>query len=491
MNCVFCNNIGPQIWIKLYNCNHYHCGCIANYSYLDEYVINNCPICTNYEYKYDILNLNKDECILQHNYNHIIPSCSYCNKIDEEYYIINKFCCNHIFCIRCLIYPNYTKYYTIEKAKLYLSSNFLKIFNKCLQHTNNSDKCNICKEPFWINKIKNDIYRWQNYDDDISPYIYNIYKKYNLTYLYIDHDSMFIKLFKLINPINKKIYYYNDKKYNITYPLSKNILSLKYRDDIFNFINFNYCNILKFKKYNIFKLFKKNFNKDPNLNLIKECYFIYLINYFIITYKNLSLTEILIIFNNYDNKCFDYFYNKLEQNNNLYFNEYIEYKNNKYILKEFEIKQPEINKSDIKQFEIKQHEIKQSEINQSEIKEPDIKEPEIKQPEIKQPEIKQNDIKELEIEHISICKNRILTDGDRQQVWCKYIGKIFEIECPICNINIINCFNFECGHIVPKSKGGSDEIENLRAICNICNKRMGTNNMLEWVKLKYKNSKLT
>ena len=34
-------------------------------------------------------------------------------------------------------------------------------------------------------------------------------------------------------------------------------------------------------------------------------------------------------------------------------------------------------------------------------------------------------------------------------------------------------FNFEAGHIIPESKGGSTHIENLLPICSPCNKSMG------------------
>lgn len=62
----------------------------------------------------------------------------------------------------------------------------------------------------------------------------------------------------------------------------------------------------------------------------------------------------------------------------------------------------------------------------------------------------------------------------RQQVWLKQYGKMyFENKCYIkwCN-NIITPFNFEVGHNIPYSKGGSDDIDNLKAICSLCNKSM-------------------
>ena len=37
--------------------------------------------------------------------------------------------------------------------------------------------------------------------------------------------------------------------------------------------------------------------------------------------------------------------------------------------------------------------------------------------------------------------------------------------------------NFEIGHVTAFSEGGSDEIDNLRPICSLCNKSMGTKNL--------------
>lgn len=64
----------------------------------------------------------------------------------------------------------------------------------------------------------------------------------------------------------------------------------------------------------------------------------------------------------------------------------------------------------------------------------------------------------------------------RQQIWIKYAGKSYEIKCICCGINIINCFTFECGHIHPASKGGLNNINNLKPICSLCNKSMNTIN---------------
>ena len=73
-------------------------------------------------------------------------------------------------------------------------------------------------------------------------------------------------------------------------------------------------------------------------------------------------------------------------------------------------------------------------------------------------------------------KRKCLPKALRQQVWIKYIGEYYNSKCLInwCS-NTINTFNFEVGHNIPFSKGGADNIENLRTICSQCNKSMGNN----------------
>lgn len=62
----------------------------------------------------------------------------------------------------------------------------------------------------------------------------------------------------------------------------------------------------------------------------------------------------------------------------------------------------------------------------------------------------------------------------RRQVWITYIGKKFEHKCLVtwCE-NTINPFDYEVGHNVPESKGGTLDIDNLRPICSSCNSSMG------------------
>jgi 5-methylcytosine-specific restriction endonuclease McrA len=63
----------------------------------------------------------------------------------------------------------------------------------------------------------------------------------------------------------------------------------------------------------------------------------------------------------------------------------------------------------------------------------------------------------------------------REQVWLRDMGKKYESKCKVrwCH-NRITVFDFQCGHNVPESKGGSTNLSNLVAICSRCNLSMGS-----------------
>ena len=62
----------------------------------------------------------------------------------------------------------------------------------------------------------------------------------------------------------------------------------------------------------------------------------------------------------------------------------------------------------------------------------------------------------------------------KEEVWLNHFGKVYEHKCFIdwCHNNI-TVFNFEAGHDVPESKGGTIDLYNLYPICSKCNKSMG------------------
>lgn len=61
----------------------------------------------------------------------------------------------------------------------------------------------------------------------------------------------------------------------------------------------------------------------------------------------------------------------------------------------------------------------------------------------------------------------------REQVWLKFMGKQYQGKCTTkwC-ANIITVFDFEAGHNIPESKGGTTTINNLFPICARCNRSM-------------------
>lgn len=73
----------------------------------------------------------------------------------------------------------------------------------------------------------------------------------------------------------------------------------------------------------------------------------------------------------------------------------------------------------------------------------------------------------------------------REQVWLTHIGKKYESKCYVswCK-NTITVFDFQSGHNVPESKGGTTDLLNLRPICSRCNLSMNdTYTIDEWMKL--------
>jgi len=73
----------------------------------------------------------------------------------------------------------------------------------------------------------------------------------------------------------------------------------------------------------------------------------------------------------------------------------------------------------------------------------------------------------------------------REVVWNTYNGETYSSKCyiPWC-FNIINVFNYQVGHDIPESKGGTYDIGNLRPICSNCNLSMGNKwTIQEWGKL--------
>ena len=79
-------------------------------------------------------------------------------------------------------------------------------------------------------------------------------------------------------------------------------------------------------------------------------------------------------------------------------------------------------------------------------------------------------------------KKEIIPKSVRSHVWNLYIGPtINEHRCLCCKKAIIKITDFDCGHVIAESAGGTHEIGNLRPICSACNHAMGSQNMIEFV----------
>jgi hypothetical protein len=68
----------------------------------------------------------------------------------------------------------------------------------------------------------------------------------------------------------------------------------------------------------------------------------------------------------------------------------------------------------------------------------------------------------------------------RNKIWEIHSLRQYEMQCPVCNINIITTINFHCGHIIPESWGAPTELANLIPICKDCNLGMGNRYMLDY-----------
>ena len=71
----------------------------------------------------------------------------------------------------------------------------------------------------------------------------------------------------------------------------------------------------------------------------------------------------------------------------------------------------------------------------------------------------------------------------RNKVWVEYMGRIHVGLCYCCRVEPITKANFDCGHIQSRAEGGALTIQNLRPVCGLCNKSMGTMNMISFMEM--------
>ncbi len=71
----------------------------------------------------------------------------------------------------------------------------------------------------------------------------------------------------------------------------------------------------------------------------------------------------------------------------------------------------------------------------------------------------------------------------RSDVWEKYFKNTEEGICYTCGDPVRRYrAGFQCAHVVARSKGGQDIVENLRVCCQGCNLEMGTKNLYVYMK---------
>ena len=72
-------------------------------------------------------------------------------------------------------------------------------------------------------------------------------------------------------------------------------------------------------------------------------------------------------------------------------------------------------------------------------------------------------------------KRKEISNKVKNSLWKKY-NKNLNSKCYVCNKNI-TAFNFQVGHIISITNGGTDNISNLRSICGGCNLSIGIHNL--------------
>ena len=79
------------------------------------------------------------------------------------------------------------------------------------------------------------------------------------------------------------------------------------------------------------------------------------------------------------------------------------------------------------------------------------------------------------------CRKDTIPKALRIVVWDTFIGKEKgTAKCVCCRHAEIRQLDFECGHVIAESLGGTTTADNLRPICGSCNRSMGTQNLLDF-----------
>lgn len=98
---------------------------------------------------------------------------------------------------------------------------------------------------------------------------------------------------------------------------------------------------------------------------------------------------------------------------------------------------------------------------------------------------------ELQKQKTTKTKKQTIPKVLKIEIWDTHIGNDKRIGNCYCCKKEIDCMHFECGHIIPESKGGDLSITNLRPVCSLCNKSIGNKNMDEFIELLQKNEAIS
>jgi len=85
-----------------------------------------------------------------------------------------------------------------------------------------------------------------------------------------------------------------------------------------------------------------------------------------------------------------------------------------------------------------------------------------------------------------VCDRKQLSPKHRMIVWKKTYGQANDGVCSVCKLHKIHSgkHGFHTGHIIAHTKGGTSDLKNLLAICNVCNIDMGIQDLYEYKKTK-------
>ena len=86
-------------------------------------------------------------------------------------------------------------------------------------------------------------------------------------------------------------------------------------------------------------------------------------------------------------------------------------------------------------------------------------------------------------EKLNEYKKKAIPKALKRAVWNEHIGEdIGKSKCKCCNLTEITQMSFHCGHIMAEVHGGETNIDNLLPVCELCNKSMGSTNLIEFRK---------